>query len=168
MTTPATDTGSTIRPMEAADVEAVAAIEQQSFSTPWDEATFVEMLAWTGRSKAWVLEAEPEPGAEPEVVGYAILRFVQEEGELVNIAIREDLRGQHRGSQLLDGVVGRAREMGLKRLFLEVRRSNVRALEMYQARGFLVVGIRRAYYTRPVEDAKIMLLTLEATNKEEA
>ena len=63
--------------------------------------------------------------------------------------------------QLMDrrrGANSRARDeqsvsLRLKHLFLEVRRSNVRAIEMYEARGFQVVGIRRSYYTRPVEDA---------------
>ena len=155
-----------IRPMDAKDVAAVAAIERESFSTPWEQETFTEMLTWTDRSRAWVLELEASRDRRPEVIGYAILRFVQAEGELVNIAIREDVRGRGRGSQLLDGVLDRARVMGIKHLFLEVRRSNVRAQEMYEARGFQVVGIRRAYYTRPVEDAKIMLLTLEVTHPE--
>ena len=157
-----------IRSMVETDVEAVAAIERASFSTPWDLGTFTEMLTWTDRSRAWVLEVAVPPTREPEVIGYAILRFAGEEGELVNIAIRKDFRGKRRGSQLLDGVVKRARGLGIKYLFLEVRRSNVRALEMYEARGFQVVGIRRAYYTRPVEDAKIMLLSLEATQAEGA
>ncbi|MEZ4415120.1 MAG: ribosomal protein S18-alanine N-acetyltransferase [Gemmatimonadota bacterium] len=146
--------------MRREDVRAVAAIERSAFSTPWTAATFANLLGWGDRCEAIVIEEQGEQGAE--VAGYAVLRFVEGEGELVNVAVAEPFRGRGLGSALLDAVVKAAERRGLRHLFLEVRRSNLRALTMYEHRGFQVVGIRRGYYSKPVEDAKIMLLRLSA------
>ena len=46
-------------------------------------------------------------------------------------------------------------------MYLEVRSSNDRALEIYRRFGFAEVGVRRDYYDEPREDARIMMATLE-------
>lgn len=155
-----------VRPMRRADVAAVQAIERAAFSTPWTAATFANLLRWTDRCEALVLEVEVPDHDGPVLAGYAVLRFVEEEGELVNIAIRADLRGHGLGSILLDAVIEAALRRGLRHLFLEVRRSNLVAQQMYEARGFQSVGIRKGYYSRPVEDARVMLLRLAGAEEE--
>ena len=53
-------------------------------------------------------------------------------------------------------LVGRAAAAGVARLYLEVRRSNARALRLYGGLGFEQTGIRKNYYEEPVEDAVLM------------
>ncbi|HZD04918.1 MAG TPA: ribosomal protein S18-alanine N-acetyltransferase, partial [Longimicrobiales bacterium] len=94
------------------------------------------------------------------VVGYAVLWWVQAHGELANLAVRREHRGRGFGSRLLDRVLERARELGIRNLYLEVRVSNERAVGLYERRGFLEIGRRRDYYQRPREDARVLLKRL--------
>jgi ribosomal-protein-alanine N-acetyltransferase len=144
-----------VRPMTAADVPAVVAIETEAFTTPWEPDTFEGLL---GREGVELLVFE-EPGSG--VLGYAVLWCVLDQGELANIAIRPDLRGQGLGARLLSAVLETCRRRGVAHLFLEVRDSNVAALALYERFGFAVVGRRKNYYQHPREDARVMELVLD-------
>jgi ribosomal-protein-alanine N-acetyltransferase len=127
----------------------VAAIEAQSFSNPWQPDTFRSLIS---QNRAYIPVAEAEDGS---IVGYAVFWWAADQGELANLAVQESYQGQGIGSALLNLVLERAREERLVKLFLEVRRSNERAMELYRSRGFTQVGVREGYYRRPLEDALI-------------
>jgi ribosomal-protein-alanine N-acetyltransferase len=139
--------------MEPRDVARVAELEAASFTAPWREGTFHRLV---GRPLAelWVVEEEGR------VVGYAVLWCVLDQGELANIAIAPEARGRGLGGALLDHVLAEARRRGMRTLFLEVRESNRAARAMYDARGFLEVGVRPGYYSSPSEDARVLKLPL--------
>ena len=59
---------------------------------------------------------------------------------------------------LLQNVHEDARNKGVKRFFLEVRKSNEKALKLYEKAGFTRLSVRKAYYQDPVEDAIVMEL----------
>jgi ribosomal-protein-alanine N-acetyltransferase len=137
------------RAATAADVWSVAAIEAQSFSNPWQPDTFRSLIS---RNGAYIPVAEAPDGS---LVGYAVFWWAADQGELANLAVLESYQRRGIGSALLNLVMDRAREEGLVKLFLEVRRSNERALELYRSRGFTQIGVRKGYYRRPLEDALI-------------
>ena len=145
--------GPTMRPMAAVDVAAVARMEATTFSTPWSEDTFRSLLERPG-VELWVAELDGE------VAAYAILWCTLEEGELANIAVRDDLRGRGIGAELLDWMLGVAEKAGVRNLYLEVRESNEGALRLYRGRGFKEIGVRTAYYDRPREDARVLKVTV--------
>ena len=135
--------------MTADDVAAVAELEALAFSTPWRADTFRTLLARPG-AELHVIEADGE------LAGYAVLWCILDQGELANIAVREALRGRGLGGILLDHVLAVARVRGVKRLFLEVRLSNGAATRLYDSRGFKEIGLRKDYYERPREDARVL------------
>jgi ribosomal-protein-alanine N-acetyltransferase len=53
-----------------------------------------------------------------------------------------------------------AKERGVETVYLEVRASNERAARLYARFGFTEIGIRRDYYERPTEDARVLRLGL--------
>ena len=132
------------------DVESVAALEALSFSNPWQPQTFSSLIA---EGRAHILVAED---ATAEIVGYAVVWWVLEQGELANLAVREEEQGRGIGSSLLDRVMADAGAEGVESLFLEVRESNKKALDLYLSRGFTQVAVRRAYYQHPREDARVL------------
>jgi ribosomal-protein-alanine N-acetyltransferase len=145
-----------VRPMEPPDVRAIARLEAECFSTPWSAATFRTLLRRSG-AELWVAEQAPYG-----VIGYYVLWCIQEQGELANIAVDERFRGRHIGSMLLDHALTVARGRGVESVYLEVRASNEGAAAMYASRGFEQIGVRRSYYERPREDARVLAKHLGA------
>jgi len=135
--------------MAPTDVDRVAELEAESFSTPWRADTFRTLLERSA-VELWVIEDERT------VAGYAVLWCVLDQGELANLAVDESRRGRGLGGRLLDRVLDVARERGVRTLFLEVRVSNEAAQELYASRGFSELGRRKNYYDQPREDARLL------------
>lgn len=140
------------RQMVHADVPRVAALELASFTAPWKADTFEQLLDRSSGCHLLVMDDGDEG-----VVAYAVLWCILDQGELANLAVAESHRGRGLGRRLLDEVLDRARQQGVKSLYLEVRVSNAAAIELYRSVGFKDVGFRKKYYDRPVEDALVMV-----------
>jgi ribosomal-protein-alanine N-acetyltransferase len=138
-----------IRPATTADLEAIAAIERDSFGDPWSLRSFADSLAHTF---VRMNVAEDEAG----IVGYSVVWVSGEECELANLAVDPARRRAGLGALLLDALVQQAHDERLLVMFLEVRASNTAARRLYAGRGFHEVGRRPEYYKNPVEDALIL------------
>ena len=143
-----------IRPMLAEDVETVLGIESRVFTTPWQAETFLSLIGRPG-SELWVME-HPAAG----IVAYAVLWCILDQGELANIAVRPGHLGQGYGSHLLQRILDIARGREVETIYLEVRASNTRAVELYERFGFSQVAVRKMYYDKPEEDALVMRVQL--------
>lgn len=141
--------GLLLRAATPADVDAIAAIERASFADPWTRESFA---SFARRSDVFFRVAE----ADGRLAGYLVAWFVADEGELANVAVAPDARGRGIGAALLDELLAVAAERGVEAVYLEVRESNAVARTLYAGRGFLMVGRRRGYYRRPVEDALVL------------
>jgi ribosomal-protein-alanine N-acetyltransferase len=139
-----------IRPATPADLPQIAAMERAIFSDPWPFNAFHPLLS----ENSLVLETDGE------IRGYLFARVLGSEAEILNVAILPERQGQGWGRRLLQASLGRLSEQGVCDVFLEVRRSNAKALAFYARAGFQEVGVRRAYYSRPVEDAVVLRLKL--------
>ena len=139
-----------IRPMEPEDVETVVGIESRAFTSPWQADTFLNLIGRPG-SELWVME-HPVAG----ILAYAVLWCIIDQAELANIAVRSDFRGQGYASRMLERVLQIARDRQVESIYLEVRASNKRAVELYEHFGFSRVGVRKTYYDKPKEDALVM------------
>lgn len=142
-----------VRDLAQGDIASVVALESASFSTPWNEETFRKLLERPGAE----LLALDDSG---EVIGYAVLWCVLDQGELANIAIRSDRRGEGLGRRLLGATLARAVERGVRTVFLEVRESNLAARTLYADVGFEELGRRPDYYREPREDARVLRIEL--------
>ena len=138
-----------IVPMDRSHVDQVAALERECFSMPWNE-TMLEDSLYDERASFIVAEDE-----EGNVIGYAGLHVVLDEGYIDNIAVEEAARRHGVASALLD-VYCRFGEINLAVLTLEVRKSNAAAIALYEKHGFQQVGLRPGFYQKPREDAVIM------------
>ena len=78
--------------------------------------------------------------------------------DIHNLAVHPELRRQGVGRSLLQGVIDETRERGLKRVTLEVRKSNAAAQRLYYSLGFVAQGVRKGYYSDNGEDALSMAL----------
>jgi [ribosomal protein S18]-alanine N-acetyltransferase len=138
-----------IRRMRPSDLPRVMEIELVCFTMPWSEATFRGLLR---RTDADLLIAE-QGG---DIAGYAAFWAVLDQGELGNVSVAPGWRRRGIGQKLVNAVLTRAADRGVREVFLEVRVSNVGAQKLYHRYGFEEVGRRRNYYLEPVEDALVM------------
>jgi ribosomal-protein-alanine N-acetyltransferase len=111
---------------------------EPEFGEAWTEAQCAGILGLPG---SWLLIARA--GDDP--AGFAMLRKVAEEAELLLIAVRKRYRRQGIASALLDQATEQALAAGIDTLHLEVREGNP-AMDLYLGAGFVQVGTRRAYY----------------------
>ena len=118
-------------------------------ANPWEEASFLQSAL---RDYDYLAAAVGEDGS---VCGYALLRCL-DDAELLRIAVAKEQRRRGTGRALLADVLGEAGRRAAAGIFLEVRAGNEAAVRMYEKAGFVSAGIRRSYYSGPVEDALIM------------
>lgn len=150
-----------ITPMLPEHVDGVAEIELECFSMPWSRIAF---MAETQNPLAEYLVAL----SGEEVVGFAGMHCVLDEGYITNIAVRQPLRGQGIGQMLLTALERIALQRRLGLMTLEVRISNEAAIALYKKLGYSILGVRRAFYEKPTEDAYIMTKAgLDAAQPEE-
>jgi ribosomal-protein-alanine N-acetyltransferase len=139
--------------MQRDDIEAVLAIEQQSFTMPWTEAMFASELQNERTSHMRV--ARVRPAADP-IVGYVGYRVVLDEMHVTLLAVAPAWRQRGVARQILSQAMDDARAVGCTRATLEVRVSNTPAQQLYYSLHFAPVGTRPKYYVRPPEDALIL------------
>lgn len=125
-------------PMVAADLEEVYAVEQSVYPHPWSRGNFADSL--DAGYHAWVLRDQGT------LAGYFLLMAAVDEAHLLNVSVAEDRQRQGLGHYLLNKVAACARGLGTESILLEVRPSNLRALQVYRRYGFEEIGRRKAYY----------------------
>jgi [ribosomal protein S18]-alanine N-acetyltransferase len=138
-----------VEPMRAQDVPAVAALDA---STRLEEAQLRDELARTW-SRLWVAR-DPREG----VVAFLLAWHVVDELHVLNICTRADCRRRGFGKAVMATAIAYARQRHVKRMLLEVRRSNEGAIALYRAAGFFATGLRPRYYADDEDAVEMMIL----------
>lgn len=145
----------TLRTMTPEDLDAIMAIEQAVYSHPWSRGNFRDSLNPLFDAHCLWLEGE--------LLGYFLAMHGVEEMHLLNITVATSRQGQGWGHMMLDALSLLSRSQGAQWLWLEVRQSNERALQVYERYGFRQVSIRKDYYPagrQQREHAVVMSLKL--------
>lgn len=137
-----------IREYRKGDETAIAELEKECFSDPWSAEAILESAA--SRVRFFVFEENEK------IVGYVGLQTVLDEGYITNIAVSSAHRRKGIGKSLLNTLDKLAEELSLSFISLEVRESNLSAIELYTGAGYLSDGIRPNFYENPRENAIIM------------
>ena len=152
-----------IRRMELQDIQQVIEIDKLSFTLPWPERSFAFEVTGNPASRPWVAEISDEDG-NCRIAGMVVIWLIIDEGHIGTLAIHPKYRGLGIAQRLLAESLVHAYNEGVRRCFLEVRRTNVTAQALYNKFGFVVTNIRARYYKDNSEDA--FLMTLENLNQE--
>lgn len=147
-----------IRPMQAADLGGVQLVEQVAYDYPWSRAVFRDCLL--AGYFSLVLDVEGQ------VSGYSIMSIAAAEAHVLNLCVHPELRRLGYGRRLLNAMLFRAQDAGVRQVFLEVRPSNTAAISLYRSAGFAEIGVRPAYYQARDgrENAVVLSLSLPATD----
>ena len=140
-----------IRPMVDKDLEQVCSIENETFSEPWSYNSFSTSLA--SKDNTYLVAEE-----DGEVLGYCGMWGCIDEGQITNVAVKQNYRGKKIGHKLISTLIDYGRDNGLISFTLEVRKGNDVARKLYENLGFTSSGLRKNFYSKPTEDAVIMWL----------
>lgn len=154
--------GLSIRPMTASDLDEVLEIEKRSFQKPWTRGMFESELR-NPISFATTLKAEFD-GRET-LVAYMLYWVIQGEAHILNIAVNPEYRRRGAAELLLGTSLEQMRRNLVFEVFLEVRRSNTAARELYRKYGFRESFERKNYYGD--EDAIVMTLAFDGYGEED-
>jgi len=141
-----------VRQMRAADLPEVMETDRRSLPRPWSEALWREEI-----ESPFSLYLVLEEGGE--VSGHIGLKLISDEAHVMTIAIRPERRRQGHARTLIQAALAVPVAAGARRVYLEVRPSNVAARTLYESLGFQTTAVRRGYYGD--EDALLMTLYLE-------
>jgi ribosomal-protein-alanine N-acetyltransferase len=134
-----------------AEVDEVMAIEHASFTNPWTREMYVAELANHDVSYCYLARDDAR-----RIVGFCSFWRIVDELHINNLAVLPEYRRSGVATALLRRVLGDGARLGAARATLEVRQSNDPARSLYERLGFTVAGVRRGYYTKPVEDAIVL------------
>lgn len=142
-----------IRRATADDSKNIAVLERECFCDPWSEDGISDTIRTEG---GIFLIAERSSSA----VGYIGATTVLDECSITNICITKSERGKGYARALLSAMKNKCKQAGIRCIFLEVRRSNLPAVTLYESSGYVLCGERRGFYSHPKEDALIYRLDI--------
>ena len=143
-----------------AHLNGAAELEKLCFSSPWS-ASSLELLTNDGIGVGYVLTVPAAPGAEPTVAAYGGMLITVDEGQITNVAVHPDHRRKGFGDAIVRSLLRHAKDARLESVSLEVRASNTAAIELYRRAGFAQAGRRKGFYTKPTEDALVMVCKIK-------
>ncbi len=142
-----------IREMTFDDIDEVVKLERENFSVPWDENGFFSFMIREGN----VFLCAVEDGS---ICGYGGMLTAADQADITNVSVSAAKRRQGIGTALMEGLFKASEALGVRKIFLEVRKSNAAAISLYEGLDFKEFGVRRNYYEAPIEDALIMIKEL--------
>jgi [ribosomal protein S18]-alanine N-acetyltransferase len=144
-----------IRPADASDAEACAAVHRMGFERPWDSLEFERLLT----ERTVICHAAARRGL---VIGFSMARVAADEAEILSIAVDPRQRRAGIGRLLLARQIDDVAYAGARALFLEVDAGNLAAIALYRRLQFSEVGRRNAYYRKADGNAATALIMRRA------
>ena len=135
--------------MNSFNILGVKEISDLSFSSPWSLLSMEKELI--NKNAVYIVVK-----LGSKVVAFGGMWIIFDEGHITNIAVHPDYRRNNFGDVVVENLITIAKDMNIASLTLEVRSSNIAAINLYKKHYFSVEGIRKNYYQNPKEDGYIM------------
>lgn len=149
-----------IRPIEEKDIPSVLEIENLCFVAPWKKEDFLYEIIENPYSNFWVIELTDPTNKSKSVVGFSNYWKTFDSATITQIAIHPYLQRHQLGSALMDEIINDCYAKRVRTLTLEVRISNIKAINFYKKHGFIEALLKKNYYSNG-EDALYMTLEVE-------
>ena len=138
-----------VRRLQLRDLGAIETIERRAYPTPWSRSMFASSLAKPSSICLGAFEGG-------RLVAYLIVSRYVDAWHVKNVAVDPDHRRRGIATRMLEALFEMTRHDGRRGYTLEVRVSNLGAIDLYERLGFERRGVRRGYYTDNREDALVM------------
>jgi len=145
-----------LRPATEDDIAQVAKIEKVVHVAPWSEESFRSEL--TKPYSQFLVFTDDE--TDSEICGYIVFWIMLDECQILNVAVDLPSRGLGLAKQMIRKAALLAYQNGIRKMVLDVRKSNLSAIHLYQSLRFAITHIRKNFYANG-EDAYSMVLFLD-------
>ncbi len=125
--------------MSLNDLESIKEILVSDFDDFWDYSILKDELSSTN---SYYLVAK----SDNEILGFAGIKSVLDEADIMNIVVKKSKRNSGIGSLLLKNIIELCKTLNISTLFLEVNEKNIPAILLYKKFGFKEIGFRKNYY----------------------
>ena len=144
----------TFREMSQKDVDSVLKIERSIYAFPWTSGNFKDCLASNYRCQIVMWD--------DKLIAYGVQMSILDEMHLLNLTVASEFQKMGIGRLLLDFFIEDALTHQAIKMILEVRRTNLGAIFLYESSGFNQIGLRKNYYPAQHgrEDAIVMEISL--------
>ena len=146
-----------IKKMILNDAEEIQKLENTIFSHPWSRKSLEKTLL--SEQNLCMIVRDKETKA---AVGYCIFTTSFEVADLCRIAVSQEFRRKHIAEKIIKISIEELKKRNVSRILLEVRKNNISAISLYEKYGFKQIGIRKEYYSEPVEDGLVYELYIPA------
>ncbi|MCZ7409351.1 ribosomal protein S18-alanine N-acetyltransferase [Parvimonas micra] len=130
------------------DVFDILSLDEENFSNNFDEKFYLEYI-----KSQRVIVAENEN----IIVGYVLFNQILDEAEIYKIVVSKNFRKKQIAFKIVEFLLDELKKNNVKKIFLEVRKSNIPAISLYKKCGFINIREIIDYYTNPKEDGIMML-----------
>ncbi len=137
--------------MQEKHIKQVAELEKLCFSEPWSEQSLFETIE---NNNNYFFVAEKDN----IVLGYIGIYNICGEGNITDFAVFPQYRRKGIGSAIIKFAIDKCKSINMDFLTLEVRESNSNAISLYEKMGFIKIGIRKSFYSKPTENAILMTI----------
>lgn len=138
-----------INKMTIEDLKSIKNILASDFDNFWSFDVLEDELEC---DNSYVIVAK---NTDNTIVGFAGLKTILDEADIMNIVVKKDFRHNGIGSILLENLINYSKNMNMKTITLEVNENNLSAIRLYDKFSFDKLGIRKKYYNGE-SDAIIM------------
>lgn len=133
---------------ENKDVFDILSLDNENFSNNFDKAFYLEYI-----QNQRVIVAEKEKN----VIGYILFNQILDEAEIYKIVVSKDFRKKQIAFKIMEFFQDELKKNDVKKIFLEVRKNNILAINLYKKCGFIEIREIVDYYSNPKENGIMML-----------
>ena len=126
--------------MSIEDLKSIKNVLASDYDNFWSYDVLEEELEC---DNSYVIVAKND---ENSIVGFAGLKVILDEADIMNIVVKKDFRHNGIGSILLENLINHSKNLNLKTITLEVNENNLSAIRLYDKFSFDKLGIRKNYY----------------------
>ncbi|WBB29221.1 ribosomal protein S18-alanine N-acetyltransferase [Parvimonas micra] len=133
---------------ENKDVFDILSLDKENFSNNFEEEFYLEYI-----KNQRVIVAEKEKN----VIGYILFNQILDEAEIYKIVVLKDFRKKQIAFKIIEFLLNELKKSDVKKIFLEVRKSNIPAINLYKKCEFIDIREIVDYYSNPKENGIMML-----------
>ena len=138
--------------MSFSDLEEAYKIELDVNPSPWKYETFLSSFEVGHKGLSCK--------KDNLMMRFIIFSPISPDAQILSLSVRNEMQSKGIGTLLLKSMLDQCKVMNYKKIFLEVRVSNEKAINFYEKFGFSKDAIRNNYYKDNSEDALLMSLSI--------